>query len=100
MPELGLGIITYNRKEALQKCLERIRSFTRTPYQLVVADDGSEDGSAEWARAQGISVVTGQRRGVVWNRNRALAYLHEWTTCDPILMLEDDAWPAEPGWEQ
>jgi glycosyltransferase involved in cell wall biosynthesis len=100
MPELGLGIITYNRKETLQGCLERIRSHTRTPYQLVVADDGSEDGSAEWARSQGIRVVTGRRRGVVWNKNRALAYLQEYTDCDPIMLLEEDTWPTEAGWEE
>lgn len=100
MPELGLAVITYNRQKALQICLERIQAHTRTPYELVIADDGSEDGSVEWARAQGLRVITGQRRGVVWNRNRALAYLQGWTPCDPILMLEDDAWPTEPGWEQ
>lgn len=100
VPQPGLGIITYNRRAALQGCLRAVREHTRTPYHLVVADDGSSDGSVEWARGQGITTITGQRRGVVWNRNRALAYLLEGTDCDPIILLEDDGWPAAPAWEQ
>ena len=40
MPEPGLGIITYNRRAALQGCLKAVREYTRTPFHLVVADDG------------------------------------------------------------
>jgi glycosyltransferase involved in cell wall biosynthesis len=98
--ELGIGIITYNRLPALQGCVQGVQSFTRAPYRLVVADDGSEDRTAEWARGEGLTVITGHRRGVAWNKNRALYYLLERTACDPILLLEDDCWPVAPGWEE
>lgn len=97
--ELGIGIITYNRLPALQGCVECVRRCTTTPFRLVIADDGSDDGSSDWAREQGLVVITGQRRGVAWNKNRALYPLLERTSCDPILLLEDDCWPIEPGWQ-
>jgi glycosyltransferase involved in cell wall biosynthesis len=99
-PELGIGIITYNRLKALHGCVQGVQSFTRAPYRLVVADDGSTDGSVEWVRAQRLPLIAGRNRGPAWNRNRALYYLLERTVCDPILLLEDDCWPVEPGWEQ
>jgi glycosyltransferase involved in cell wall biosynthesis len=99
-PELGLGIITYNRLAALQGCVESVRRCTTTPYRLVIADDGGDDGSSQWAREQGLIVIAGQRRGVAWNKNRALYALMEETACDPILLLEDDCWPVETSWER
>jgi glycosyltransferase involved in cell wall biosynthesis len=97
--ELGIGIITYNRLDALKGCVGRVREHTRLPFRLVVADDGSTDGSQEWAWQQDLLVIHGENRGPAWNRNRALYYLMERTGCDPLLLLEDDCWPAEPGWE-
>jgi hypothetical protein len=44
-------------------------------------------------------VVTGPRRGCAWNKNRALLYLAARTTCDPLLLLEDDTRPTAVGWQ-
>lgn len=96
---LGIGIITYNRLPILQRCVANIARHTRLPYTLMIADDGSEDDTVPWARGQDISVVTGPRRGVAWNKNRALYYLQMYTECDPILLFEDDTWPLTEGWE-
>lgn len=97
---LGIGIITYNRLGTLMKCVEAIERHTRTPFHLVVADDGSSDGSSSWARECGIPVVTGRNLGCAWNKNRALGYLLNETQCDPVLLLEDDCWPEVEGWEK
>jgi hypothetical protein len=97
---LGIGIITRNRLSSLQRCIAEIQRYTVDPFFLVIADDGSEDGTVAWARDQGIPVVTGPRRGVVWNKNRALYFLQQHTRCDPILLLEDDAWPVRTGWDR
>ncbi|MBV9468458.1 MAG: glycosyltransferase, partial [Abitibacteriaceae bacterium] len=97
---LGIGITTYNRLEALAGCVKRIQKHTRHDYQLVIADDGSTDGTVEWARQQGLRIITGENRGLAWNRNRALHYLEEYTRCDPLILLDDDCWPCEDGWEQ
>lgn len=96
---IGIGVVTYNRLERLQQVIRAIQDMTVAPYRLVVADDGSSDGTAAWCRENSISVITGQNRGVCWNKNRALYALTE-AGCDPILLVEDDIYPVESGWEE
>ena len=96
---LGVGVITRNRLAILRETLAALEEFTTVPYVLVVADDGSDDGTARWARDRRGPVVTGPRRGCAWNKNRALLYLAARTTCDPLLLLEDDTRPTAVGWQ-
>lgn len=97
---LGIGIITFNRRRMLQTCLEAVKELTESPHEIVIADDGSKDDTVLWARREKHCVVTGQRKGCAWNKNRALAHLLTQTDCDPILLLEEDSFPTEKGWER
>jgi len=99
MTELGIAVVTYGRPERLPSLLEAIARLTSAPYRLVVAEDGGEDGSVEWCRAQGQTVITGSNRGVAHNKNRGLFALAA-QGCDPLLALEDDVFPVERGWER
>lgn len=99
MPTLGIAIITYERRPLLERLVARVAELTSSPYELVVADDGSRDDSANWSRDQGLLTISGTNRGVAWNKNRglfALAHLG----CDPLVLLEDDAHPSARGWER
>lgn len=96
---LGIGIITYNRRETLKKCVQGVLEHTRSPYALVVADDGSTDGTADALRALDVEYLTGPNGGAGRNKNRALLALLHLTDCDPIILLEDDCIPSAPGWE-
>jgi GT2 family glycosyltransferase len=98
MAELGLAVVTYRRAERLAPLIEAIARLTSAPYRLVVAEDGGEDGSVEWCRAQSHTVITGPNRGVAHNKNRGLFALAA-QGCDPLLLLEDDVLPVERGWE-
>src|ERR1700759_3385032 len=97
---IGIGIVSYNRKDVLAETLARVRAHTKLQSLLVVADDGSDDGTADFVRSQGITVITGRNRGVAWNKNRALFLLAEIAHCDIVLLLEDDTYPTADGWEQ
>ena len=97
---LGIGIVTYNRLEAVKEDVRAIESLTQTPYHLVIVDDGSTDGTASWARDHDIPVITGRNRGISANKNRALQYFLDHTDCDPILLFEDDCRPSVGGWEK
>lgn len=96
---LGVGVITYNRKDVLAHTLTRVQELTRTPHILVVADDGSEDGTVKLLRERNIATVTGRNMGIAWNKNRALYLLCEILNCDVIVLLEDDSFPEVAGWE-
>jgi glycosyltransferase involved in cell wall biosynthesis len=97
---VGIGIITYNRKDLLAETLARVRAHTVSQCYVVVADDGSQDGTADFVRSQKINVVTGQNMGIAWNKNRALFLLGAIALCDVVILLEDDSYPTRNGWEQ
>ncbi|MDT9232850.1 MAG: class I SAM-dependent methyltransferase [Limnospira sp. PMC 737.11] len=98
--KLGIGLVTYNRINYLKTCVERIQKFTTIPYALIVADDGSQDGTADWCNQNGIPVISGKNRGVVWNKNRAIYALMQYTCVDCFILLEEDCWPASETWAQ
>ncbi len=97
---VGIGVITYNRKDVLAETLARVRAHTTTLHDLVVADDGSWDGTAELVRSLGIRLVTGRNMGIAWNKNRALFLLTMVLQCDVVILLEDDSSPVKDGWER
>lgn len=96
--KIGIAVITYNRIKHLQKCIARIKQYTRHEYYLVVVDDGSQDGTAEWCKENNITVINGVNKGVSWNKNRAVYFLMNHTDCDTVLLLEDDCWPSDKDW--
>ncbi|GJD53288.1 hypothetical protein OPKNFCMD_6063 [Methylobacterium crusticola] len=100
MLRLGLGVTTYNRAESLARTLDGVARFTATPHRLVVADDGSADDTLAMLRARKVPHLGGPNRGIAWNKNRVLFYLHEVARCDVVIMLEDDTVPTSPGWER
>ncbi len=97
---VGIGIITYNRVGLLSDTIDRVRALTRTPdAALVVADDGSTDGTLAMLRDKRIPVVTGVNMGIAWNKNRALFLLSRMLGCETTILLEDDTSPVRAGWE-
>lgn len=49
-PTVSIIIPTYNRKHYLGRALDSIRTQTYTDYEIIVIDDGSTDGTADWVR--------------------------------------------------
>jgi hypothetical protein len=97
---VGIGIVTYNRRQILSDTIDRVRTFTRHPAAaLVVADDGSSDGTLAMLREKQVPVITGANRGVAWNKNRALFLLSRLLDCETVILLEDDTQPSRAGWE-
>src|ERR1700677_5047299 len=97
---VGIGIITYNRKEILNDTIDRVRACTRHPgAALVVADDGSSDGTTAMLREKQVPMIAGVNMGIAWNKNRALFLLSQMLGCDTVILLEDDTQPNRAGWE-
>ena len=97
---VGIGIVTYNRKAILSDTINQVRALTRQPNAaLVVADDGSTDGTLAMLRDKQVPVVTGVNMGIAWNKNRALFTLSHMLECETVILLEDDTMPNRSGWE-
>lgn len=49
----GTSIIipTHNKLSYVQECIESIVRYTQEPYELIVIDNASDDGTAEWLRS-------------------------------------------------
>jgi glycosyltransferase involved in cell wall biosynthesis len=97
---VGIGIVTYNRKEILSDTIDQVRALTRQPNAaMVVADDGSSDGTLALLRDMQVPVITGINMGIAWNKNRALFLLAHMLGCETVILLEDDTRPYQAGWE-
>ncbi|WP_428490920.1 glycosyltransferase family 2 protein [Rhodopila sp.] len=98
--KVGVGIVTFNRREILSGTIDRVRALTRQPdAALVIADDGSTDGTLTMLRDKQVPVITGVNMGIAWNKNRALFLLSHLLGCDTVILLEDDTRPDRSGWE-
>lgn len=77
-PLVSVIVPAYNRAATITRCLESIRAQTYPHWEVVVVDDGSQDGTAEATRAVGrqdgrIQLLTHpERRGAQAARNTGI----------------------------
>jgi len=93
-----------DRRQAVETCLAAIVEKTRTPYELLVVDNGSQDGTVGWLEAmdpRGINACAGYRvfpmgdnRGVC-ARNVALR-----ASAGAYVLQVDDDVVVGPGWDE
>ena len=59
-PMVAVILGTYNRKQHLERALASVRSAVGSlPYEIVVVDGGSTDGSREWLAGEADVVLIG-----------------------------------------
>jgi len=84
-------IPTYNRRRFLERSIHSVITQTIQPREIIVVDDGSTDGSAEWIRLQypQVKVIQQENKGVSAARNHGIQIAQaEW-----IAFLDsDDEW--------
>lgn len=51
-PTLSIIVVSYNTREMTLDCLRSVHAQTRTPFELIVVDNASSDGSAEAITAE------------------------------------------------
>jgi len=95
--KLSFVILTCNHLDVTQRCLQSIRDTTlRTPYEIVVFDNASEDGTWEWLQAQEglVCARSEENLGVGGGRNEAAKL----ATGDLLFFVDNDM-EFLPGWE-
>ncbi|RQV97374.1 glycosyltransferase, partial [bacterium] len=50
LPLTSIIILTFNQLPYTQKCLDSIRKFTTIPYELIIVDNGSTDGTIRYLK--------------------------------------------------
>lgn len=70
-PLVSVCIPAYNASRTLAATLDSLARQSYRPLEVIVADDGSTDGTADAARRAGVRVVQGHHRGASAARNAA-----------------------------
>lgn len=90
-------VVNWNTREITAVCLERIRRYTNVPYELIVVDNGSSDGSPEFLKSvAGITklVLLPENCGFAGGYNRGIEAADE---NNDVLLLNSDAFVTR-GW--
>ena len=96
-PLISVLVPVYNCADFLDDCITSIVSQDYRPFQLILANDGSTDGSLEICRRYAskydfIEVLTGPNQGVASTRNKLL----DNAIGEYLLFVDADDW-IEPG---
>ena len=98
-PRLSVIIPTYNRRDIIRGLLQRLTtdsaSMLAVPYEVIVADDRSKDGTSDMIRAEfpTVRLVLGPGKNAELAKRAAI----EISKGDYLVNLDDDSMPYE-GW--
>ncbi|WP_136808440.1 glycosyltransferase family 2 protein [Desulfosediminicola flagellatus] len=93
-------IVTYNRKELLNRCIKAILNQSRPPDQILIVDNASTDGTNEMLQSEGWSssdkielLRLSDNLGGAGGFSRGIQYAID-SGADFIWIMDDDAIPA------
>ncbi|MEN8076972.1 bifunctional glycosyltransferase family 2 protein/class I SAM-dependent methyltransferase [Clostridioides difficile] len=92
----SIVILTYNKLEYTQICIESIRNFTdNNKYEIIIIDNNSQDGTVEWLKQQSdLRVIYNSKNlGFPKGCNQGI----EIASGDNILLLNNDV-IVTPNW--
>lgn len=96
MPLVSVIVVNWNRRDLLRACLQSVRAQTLRDRELIVVDNGSDDGSAAMVLAEfpeAVLIRNAENRGFCAANNQGIRIARG----RYIALLNNDA-EAEPEW--
>jgi len=95
-PLVSIIIVNWNGRVHLPDCLDSITAQSFRDFEVILVDNGSKDGSAEFVRARypWVKIISlKENKGFASGNNRGFELAHG----DYIVTLNNDTW-ADPDW--
>ena len=89
--KISVIIPTFNRKKTLKRAIQSVLIQSYTPYEIIVIDDGSNDGTKEWLKDNypNVKYIYKMNSGVSSARNKGIKFARgDWIA----LLDSDDEW--------
>lgn len=98
-PILSILVITHNQRDLLKRCLQSVLAQElHVPFEVIVSDDRSSDGTEEWITAYQKEIISRQQNGELPNLVE-LRYVHcNSDECDPKNVSERCGWNKLTAW--
>ena len=91
---LVAGIVTYNRLGCLKRCVAQVRAQSTRVDRILVVDNGSEDGTAEWLSDQcDVEVLRQGNEGSAGGQYRLFKHAYA-AGADFLWTMDDDGVPG------
>jgi GT2 family glycosyltransferase len=100
---VGVIVPTYNRRDLLRACLESILAHTQATqptFQILVVDDGSNDGTFELVEHLGLDCLRSEvNQGFAVACNAGFGALYtQASSLDAVVFLNNDTYIRDPLW--
>ena len=93
------AIITHNRCELLERCINYLQKQTRLPDLILVVDNGSTDATVDMLMRRNIQHITQENLGSAGGWNRCISYALE-HHYDAVWLMDDDGFPNPSALER
>jgi GT2 family glycosyltransferase len=100
-PVVWAVVVTYNRRALLEQCLDALRAQTRPPDRILVVDNASTDGTAEWVRGQDdvVALLLDENVGGAGGFHAGMRLAHA-GGADWLWLMDDDTIPRPDALER
>jgi len=93
------AIITHNRCELLERCINYLQKQTRLPDLILVVNNGSTDATVDMLMRRNIQHITQENLGSAGGWNRCISYALE-HHFDAVWLMDDDGFPSPSALER
>ena len=93
------AIVTHNRCELLERCINHLQEQTRLPDSILVVNNGSTDATVDMLMRRNIQYITQENLGSAGGWNRAISYALE-NHFDAVWLMDDDGFSSPSALER